>query len=545
MYTIRGLDRILGGVTVLACMCAGPARADMDGRYLGSYQLSEAGTSEDFMRHLVDLHAYDDIARNLKLSFDVSLAYRFRPGESQTDLLESRIFGDLRHQRWRLHAQYVPWQDAAPGISPPRRRELQLGLDLTPARLPQLRLVYDRHDRSTAIENSRLEDFRVEGSHTMRGVGARLSYRRLQSVSEGGVGAPNNTDQWKAGVLGNRSFGPVSASAGYEAEYNTYEIRDLSRVYYTQRLDVGGQWAAMRALRIGVASYLRWGRSEDNGPANDLPIDEKFLSGNVTYLPIREIELNALREYRSTQGLTGDAISDYLQLKAVFRKDIVRGLLFQNGYTYTADLHSRGGSIPQNGLYFLLSGRARRGVTVNGELRYATANHGDESSSSGTNVRRLVGVQLTPSRTVRLDGSWSLNTYPEFTVQSGVDSLPLTVFPAQEEEEWTLLLGYRPSSRIELTGSSRWLDGHGRLDRRERFGTATFGYRFGARTSLSVNWNRRVSELGTAKVDARALSTDLSFWLPREFRTKLGWIHNTTAGRLSANSYNVSVEKRF
>ena len=497
------------------------------------------------MRHLLDLHAYDDLSRNLKLSFDISLGYRFRPGESQSDLLESRIFGDLRHQLWHAHAQYVPWQDASPGVQPPRRREIQLGFDLTPPRLPQLRVVYDRHDRSTVVENSKVEDFRIEGSHSLPNLGTHLSYRRIQSASEGGIGAPNNTDQWKAGVIGNRSFGPVSGTAGYEAEYTTYELNALSRIYYTQRVDVGGQWAAMRALRVGVASYLRWGRSEDNGPAADVPIDEKFLSGNVTYLPIREIELDALREYRSTQGLTGEAISDYLQLKAVLRKDLVRGLLFQNGYTYTADLHSRGGSIPQNGLYFLLSGRARRGVTVHGELRFATANQGDEEASSGTNVRRLLGVELTPSRTVRLDGSWSRNTYPEFTIQSDVDSLPGTVFPAQEEQEWTLLFGYRPSGRIELTGSSRWLDGHGRLSRSERFGTATFGYRFSDRTSLNVNWNRRLSQVGAAEIDTRSLSSDITFWLPREFRTKLAWVRNGTVGRPVTNAYNVTVEKRF
>jgi hypothetical protein len=548
MCTTRGLDRIAGLpalVMCTACLWAAPAAADLNGRYLGSYQVSEAATTEDFMRHLIDLHAYDDLSRSVKLSFDLSLGYRFRPGESQTDLLDSRIFGDLRHPRWRVHAQYVPWQDATPGPSPARRREMQLGLDLTPARLPQLRLVFDRHDRSTTIQNSSVNDFRIEGSHTLGELGAHASYRRIQSAIQGGVGAANNTDQWKAGVLANHSWGRMAASAGYEAEYNTYELRDLSRKYYTQRVDAGGQWSARRNLRVGLASYLRWGRSEDNGPANDLPIDEKFLSGNVSYLPIRELELNALREYRSTQGLTEDAISDYLQLKAVLRKDLVRGLLFQNGYTYTADLHSRGGSIPQNGLYFLVSGRARRGVVVNGELRFATANQGEETSSSGTNVRRLLGVQLTPSRTVRVDGSWSRNTYPEFTVQSGVDSLPPTVFPSQEEEEWTLLLGYRPSSRIDLTGSSRWLDGRGRLFRRERFGSATFGYRFSDRTSLAMNWNRRVSQVGPAEIDTRALSTDLMFWLPREFRTKLGWVHNTTVGRPSIDNYNVTVEKRF
>jgi len=547
MCTTRDRDRILRVVTLLTCgVCLRytPALADIDGRYLGTYQVSQAGNTEDFMRHLVDLHAYDDLSRNLKLSFDLSLAYRVRPGESQTDFLESRLFGDLRDPRWRVHGLYLPWQDAAPGINAPRRREVQLGFDLTPPRLPHLRLVYDRHDRQTVVEASQIEDIRVEGSHTIGWLDGRASYRRIQSTIQGGIGASNNTDQWKAALLGNQTWGPVSGTAGYAAEYNTYELRDLSRVYYTQRFDVGGQWAAMRALRVGVASYLRWGRSEDSGPATDVPIDEKFLSGNVSYLPIREIELNALREYRSTQGLSGLAISDYLQLKAVFRKDLVRGLLFQNGYTYTADLHSQGGSIPQNGLYFLVSGRARRGVTVNGELRFATANEGDEGSS-GTNVRRLLGVQLTPSRTVRLDGSWSRNTYPEFTVQSAVDSLPGTVFPAQEEQEWTLLLGYRPSSRIDLTGSSRWLDGYGRLQRRERFGTATLGYRLSDRTSLSLNWNRRVSQVGAAAIDARALSSDLSFWLPREFRTKLGWVRNSTIGRPVTNSYNVTVEKRF
>jgi hypothetical protein len=523
MCTTRARDLALITVMLVlgSMLRAGPAFAELDGRYLGSYQVAQdpAAGTDDFMRHLVDLHAYDDLSRNLKLIFDLSLAYRFRPGVSSTDFLESRIFGDLRHPLWRVHAQYLPWQDAAPGVAPPRRREVQLGFDLTPARLPHLQLVYNRHDRATSLEHSQLDDFRIEGSHTMGGLGGRLSYRRIESSTQGGIGAPQTTDQWKGGLLGSRSFGPVAATVGYEAEYNAYQ------------------------LRVGVSTYARWGRSEDNSPASDQVIDEKFLSGNVTYLPIRELEFDALREYRSTQALSGNEIADYLQLKAVFRKDIVRGLLFQNGYTYTADLHSRGGSIPQNGLYFLLSGRARRGVTVHGELRFATANQGEEGS--GTMVRRLVGVELTPSRDVRVDGSWSLNSYPEFSVSGAVDSLPPTVFPGQEEQEWTLLLGYRPTSRLDLTGSSRWLDGHGRLHRQERFGTATLGYRFGDRTTFSLNWNRRVSKVGPAQIDTRALSTDLSFWLPREFRTKLGWTRNTTVGRRATNWYNVTLEKRF
>ncbi|HET9232582.1 MAG TPA: hypothetical protein VFP10_00385, partial [Candidatus Eisenbacteria bacterium] len=473
MCTIQSRDaiRLMTAILILGATAhVVPAGAELEGRYLGAYQISEddrTGT-DDFMRHLVDLHALDDLSRSVTLRLDLSMAYRFKPGESQTDFLDSRLFGDLRHSSWRLHAQFVPWQDAAPGIDPPRRRAVQLGLDLTPPRLPHLRLVYDRHDRETVIGRSASEDFRIQGTHTMGPVGSRLGYRRIETSAQGGIAAPTNTDQWTAGVLGAQTWGPVSGSAGYEAEYNTFETRDRLRTYYTQRVDVGGQWNPMRQLRVGAATFARWGRSEDNGPSGDQPIDEKFLSGNVAYLPIREIEIGALREYRSTVGLTGNEIADYLRLQAIFRKDILRGLLFQNGYVYSVDLHSRGGSVPQDGVYFLIDGRVRRGVAVRGELRFARE-LGDEAST-GTQVRRLLGLRVTPFRPIRLEGTWSFNSYPEVTVPSPIDSLPATHGPAQDEREWDRLAGYQPTDRLAFSGSYRGLTGRGRIDRDERYG---------------------------------------------------------------------------
>jgi hypothetical protein len=529
-------------IAVGATLLSAPAGAQVTGRYLGAYQYYNGTGTDDYMRHLLDLHDEDDLSRTLRLSLDMSLSYRARPGESETDLLQSRFFGNLRSQWWRAYAQYVPWQDAAPGVSPPRQQEIQLGFDLTPRRAPHLRLVYDRHDRANASGQSGVEDFRIEGTHSIGAVGSHLSYRRINTTVGQGAAAPSNTDEWQAGVLGAKSWGPVSGSAGYQGEYSTFESWDRSRIFYTQRVDLTGQWTPRRGLSVTGTAFTRWGRTEDNVLLGNQLIDEKYLSGGLTYFPIREIELGALREYRSSYAQIGNQVSDYMRLQAIFRKDLRRGLLLQNGYVYTVDLHSQNGSLPQNTVFFLLDGRVRRGVAMRGELRFST--DADGNGSSGTFVRRLLGIRLTPSREVRLEGTWYYNTYPAFFTRSPGDSLPPQEFEGQNEQEWEVQGGYRPSARFDLSGSYRWLEGRGRLHRDERFSALTGSYQFADRTTLSVNWNRRVSEFGVSGIDTRALSVDLAFWLPQEFRTKLTWTRNSGT-QPTANWYNVTVEKHF
>jgi hypothetical protein len=70
-------------------------------------------------------------------------------------------------------------------------------------------------------------------------------------------------------------------------------------------------------------------------------------------------------------------------------------------------------------------------------------------------------------------------------------------------------------------------------------------WKAGDRTSVSVNGSRQASLLGSVKTDETVVGADLTFWMPREFRTKLTWRRRVGQNIVPAAGYGLTVDKSF
>jgi len=88
---------------------------------------------------------------------------------------------------------------------------LQLGLDLTPQRAPQLFLNYTRADRRTRTGESGSDDMRADVAYAYGPLGARVGVRRLETETIG-FEARSRTDEFRAGLQGSTLYRNVAVS---------------------------------------------------------------------------------------------------------------------------------------------------------------------------------------------------------------------------------------------------------------------------------------------------------------------------------------------
>jgi hypothetical protein len=507
---------------------AAPARA-LEGRYLASMVHTEGAESDDILRQRYDMGTQSVTPGNLSLDLRMSLSHQVRPGESNTGLLGSRFFGDLRSPAWRLRGQIVPWQDLNPGANSPRERNLQAGLDLMPRGAPRLSLDYQRLDRDVQNQRSFSEDRRAQLAYETGGVSANLRYRNLGTRSPESRTPGAQTREWRGFVSGTRSYKRLSGQASYDGLLSRFRSGDRARDLTTQQVDLSGTWSPSRKLTLGATALDRWGQVQDNIQNGDRAIAARALSARADYTPVTPIQLQAAREYRREAAPTGDVVSDYLRLQGIFRRPLLRAMTFQTGYEQTVNLQSGGGSVPSSTGFALLDGHVRTGVEGHGEVRAA---HTPGGGAPGIQWMRLLQLRTYPSRSSRLEASYRLETLP-------VDSL------TQRDRQWDFTAGYDPSANISLVGSYRMQDGTGRVDRSERNASASTTWRAARRTSMGVNWSHRRARAALAQTRETVTGVDVTFWLPGEWKLHGSANYVTSDYRQDMTSYNVILEKVF
>lgn len=518
-----------------AALLAGrPAPAlEIDGRYVGSYIRSETSAgSEEAMQHRYDVGTRTTTPGGLDLDLRSSLQYRNRL-EPQSGLLRTRFFGDLSTQLWRLHGQLVPWQAVAPGDDAPHERDLQLGLDLRPRRLPQLELFFNRRDRSVADLPSWTEDQRATLTYGIGNFGANLGFRRIDAAAPGSLSAPTVTKEWRGGLRGSGSWKTLAASADYDALLSDSTLRERRRDSSSHRVNTDATWMVTRRFSLGGAWLERWGLNRDNstGPVVETDIDERTIDARAGYRPLEGLDLELLREYRRRMDAAGPVVSDYLRGQGTYRRPVVRGLTLNTGYARSQQLRTHQGELPNDTAFGLLDGHLRNGIEGRAELRAGRGAGGTDST--GTQWHRLLQLRTFPSRTTRLDITWSRDTLPRV---SGA---------TQRDRQWELTASYQPVSALSLVGSWRRLDGAGRVERRESYTSFTSSWQTRRRVTLGTNWSRRVAAgLGPSSRET-VTGIDLGFWLPDDYRTQTSWRYVSGEDRLVNRSYNLTLTKNF
>ena len=92
-----------------------PVAMGFQGRYLGSYVVTEELDERSSLQHRYDVSGQRMLTPEIDMNLNASLRYSTEPGRDDTELLRSRFFGNIRGPRWRVRGQLIPWQDRSPG----------------------------------------------------------------------------------------------------------------------------------------------------------------------------------------------------------------------------------------------------------------------------------------------------------------------------------------------------------------------------------------------------------------------------------------------
>jgi hypothetical protein len=524
----RGIRAGVGGAALLLA-AATPAVA-IQGNYIGSFHHSEGTLNEDVMQHRFDLGTRDDLGRHLFLDMRLFLTLDSRPGEADADVFRSRVLGDLRHPLWRLTAQYSPWQRTSISSDIPRDRRMDLQFRLNPPGRPQLDASFRRTDREAVLGKSYQQDWRLQVRQDFRGWSPFLSYRRLETASDQPRSPSTGTDEWRGGVSANTTWRRLRSVTNYDAVYSRFSSLARRRETYVQHLDETLNWSPAARWQVGGTGFLRWGKNDDNQFAGIQEIHERSLSGRVGFVPGGGFSLAASREYRKSGGAVSDLVSDFARFEALFRRDLRRRVAFQAGYLYSVEIGSINGGIPASTGYVLLDGALRRGLAGKVELR-GTRRAG--IMDPGIQWRRLAELRTVPVARSRAD------------VLLVVEDLPGVGGEKQTDRSWELNLGYQPVRRLDLSTSYRRLDGHGYLERAERYGSVTASWRGGQRTSLSFTGSKRVASTLGIRSESSVVGGDLTFWLPSQVRLKTSVRRSVLLGTEGVTTYGLIVERSF
>jgi hypothetical protein len=416
--------------------------------------------------------------RNLDFRWRLSQQYQRRLGVAESDVLRTRLFGDLRGQIWRLDAQLEPWQRNAPGPARSRERQSQVGFRLMPPRLPQLDLRIDRLDRDTQSGLSSSERKRVQVGWSRGGVSTEAAFRRIDAVPAGIATAPSRTEEWRGGLHVVRASRRASVEGGYEALVSDFRSHARRRSLDTQRVQLGAGWTPVRQVSMQASFFDRWGRTEDNAQPGARSLDEVATAANLRVRPGAGFEMAGTHEYRRQSSALGDVVSDYVQVEGLFRRDVRRGLVMQTGYLGTMRLGGGSGDVPHSNVYGFLDGRLLPRIDGHAETRASRARG---EGVGGTQWHHALQARTRPTRRTKLEVGWNRQTLPEIL---GV---------AQHDRRWEIQGGWDPGGGASLVAAWRRLDGHGRIRRAERFTSLTGSWRPSESTALSASWSRQTS----------------------------------------------------
>jgi hypothetical protein len=530
---MAALTRRLVALSMVATMLtAGAARA-VDGRYIGSVHRTDLGSRhvlEEFQRHQYDIGGRRSLPAHLDLALRANLQYQARLDVAGQGLMRGRLHADLRASTWRLGAQFVPWQDIAPGEPAARERDLRLSFDLHRARAPRLTAEFGRLDRDNLNGRSSSDDRRIQLAYETRGIGSQLGYRRIEGSSSGTVPFSTVTNEWRGGLTASRSWRTTSVQSSYEGLYSTSLQRERRRELNSHRVAAQATWNPRRRFGMATNLYERWGHSSDNAVPGDNDLSEFAADASAAYRPWDGVQFEALQQFRQRRTPTGYAITQYVQLEGAFRRDVRRGLALQAGYLGSQNLRSQAGELPNNSAYGLLDGRLRTGIEGRAELRASRAASGP---STGTQWQRLLQLRTRPNRVTRFEVTWRRDTLPKFL---GI---------AQIDRHWDITSGWEPVPGTNLAVSWRWLDGRGRIERAERAVSLAGTWRVTRGSSLGVNWSRRNSTVFGDLTRETVTGADLTFWLPGQLEARGMWRDADGTGRPYTRSFGLSLQKNF
>jgi hypothetical protein len=561
------LAALVAGAVLLS---AGRAAAQ-HGQFVGSFHRTEGVGEGDLLRFRYDIGTREAAPAGVDLDLRMSLQFQQRPGESNSDLLRSRFFADLRRSALRLHTQFVPWQATSAGASPPRERDVQVGADFTPPRAPRLTLNYSTLARDRADGRAESEDRRAEVSYALGSLSADVSFRRLDARPGGRDPVSTRTDEWQGELRGAASAGPLSGQAAYDALVTDFRQRERRREFTSHGIDLDGAWNPTRRFTLSASALGRWGRTDDNTLPSARSIDERYVSGSAQTRPLTGLDLTLLAESRSRRADSGhEDAADYLQAQGNFRRAIRQGFAFQTGFARTFPFESGPGEVPHSSAYAFVDGRLRKGVEGRAEVRGSRP----DEASAGTQWHRLVQFRTRPLSTTRLDVTWSKDTQPIATTErraagpadstAQIDTLTVIEGISQEDRLWEITGGYDPRPSATLVASVRWLDGEGRIDRSERVTTLTATWRAARRTTLTWNWSARrarstfeaVAVPGAdgedtiaTRVESETSETvhgvDITGRLPGDYRVTGSWHRTSWSGREKSVTYGVTIDRSF
>ncbi|MFN0152458.1 MAG: hypothetical protein ACKVU1_17265 [bacterium] len=538
-----------------------------DGKFVGSFHRTTGAEEQDVLRMRYDIGTREQIPAGFDLDLRTSLQFSRRPGESNSDLLRSRFFGEARRSGVRFYGNFVPWQEITSGEGGPEEHNLQLGLALTPRKAPQLDFGYNRQRRARSGVVSESEDRRARISYALGGLTAQASVRRLDASAEPALQVPARTDEVRAGMSGLTRIGPVSLSGDYEAAFTDFESADRRRDTSVHGAHGNAAWAIHPRFSAIASAVGRWGHSDDNSRPGREEIEERYLSGGAQYRPWNSLDLSALREHRRSAAATSVVDTDYLQFDSSFRKPIRRGLQFQSGYRHTVATSSDRGEIPNRSANALIDGRLREHIDGRFELR-ASKSATDEIDD--TRWVRLAQLRTRPSRGMRVEATWTRTTTPIAVIEApdgaagdttapAADTLTVVRGVSQNDNQWEIVTSYEPARAMSFVLALRALDGSGRIARDERFASLTTTWRLARSANLSGSWSRRLSESDYTVVAATGDETlrvvressdtvvglDLSGRIARDIRYTGSWREISGNSRPSSDTYSVNLERTF
>jgi hypothetical protein len=352
------------------------------------------------------------------------------------------------------------------------------------------------------------------------------SYRRVDTApqSASGSSAPAATDEWRGAVSTSRVLGKAAVNAGYEILSSLYRKLEERRDYQSQRVTAGASVSPHRRVQMSASALYRWGRTVGNLAAPRIPLDERSLLARAGYEPWNGITLELLGEHRSSLAFSRRSTTDYVQFQGQLRRPVHRNVSIHTGLFQTLDL-SRGAGIPTSSAFVTLDGIVAEGIQARGELR---ASKSPVSGGDGLDWHRLVQLRLFPEPRVRIEGTWRL------------DSVARVAGLEQSDHGWDVLVGYDPWSSLTLTATRRETWGEGALARRESLTSAAATVNFLTESQLSASWSRRETDTLGFRGGSDVAAVDLSFWLPRRFRTQVSWRRTGPA-----ESYGLSLDKSF
>jgi hypothetical protein len=523
----RTSRRAFGEIAVVLVLA--PPAAAFEGRYLGTYQETDA--AEDFraFEHRTDLTGRRLLAPNVDGTFGASLRYTTEPGRENADLFRSRLFGDARGSLWRLHGQWLPWQDRSPGPTPPRQEELDLGGETRWPGVASLSADWTRSVLENLDGHSSSDSKRVQIDRAWSDVHTLASWRRIETEpSAFALAAPTRNVEWRGAAGWDRAWRNASLSFDTDALLSQFRERERSRDFHAETAEGTGSWRVARKTTLGATGMLRTGATKDNALPSARDLDERALSLRAEHRPFSSLVLEGSREYRKRQDSAGDTGTDYFRLGARFVHQVIRATTFQTGYQRSVDVGGGGEEVPRNDAWATVESRVRRGINARAEVRTEDAAVGTENRL----WRSLGQLTLQPTTATRLDASWTRQTLPEI---GGV---------GQHEREWVLTESWNPG-RASFVSSFRRLNGSGRIERTERSWALTSSVPMPRGGDVHFDALRRATESFGLSSSEDAWGAGVTARLPQDSRLLANWRRVTRTGQPVVLSGALTLEVKF